>query len=107
MIRRPPRSTLFPYTTLFRSLAPGTFPLPHDNIGNPADGRAALLVVRVAYSDGSEGSLVVSCNFAGTTTADVFEGVTALKGRTDFCNRATPATGVHGNRPAFHVIDYG
>src|SRR2546430_10969860 len=48
MIRRPPRSTLFPYTTLFRSyvLAPGTFPLPHDNIGNPADGRAGLLVVR-------------------------------------------------------------
>src|SRR3712207_8437603 len=24
MIRRPPRSTLFPYTTLFRSAAPGT-----------------------------------------------------------------------------------
>src|SRR3989454_6788127 len=24
MIRRPPRSTLFPYTTLFRSHAPGT-----------------------------------------------------------------------------------
>src|SRR5256886_6063923 len=24
MIRRPPRSTLFPYTTLFRSLVPGT-----------------------------------------------------------------------------------
>src|SRR5256885_13263465 len=23
MIRRPPRSTLFPYTTLFRSLSPG------------------------------------------------------------------------------------
>src|SRR3712207_6954286 len=31
MIRRPPRSTLFPYTTLFRSEAPGQFhmlPLP-------------------------------------------------------------------------------
>src|SRR2546425_2742142 len=26
MIRRPPRSTLFPYTTLFRSLAPGFDP---------------------------------------------------------------------------------
>src|SRR2546430_4326183 len=26
MIRRPPRSTLFPYTTLFRSLAIGTNP---------------------------------------------------------------------------------
>src|SRR5258705_9163439 len=25
MIRRPPRSTLFPYTTLFRSKAPGLF----------------------------------------------------------------------------------
>src|SRR3712207_8766212 len=25
MIRRPPRSTLFPYTTLFRSLLPDTF----------------------------------------------------------------------------------
>src|SRR5437870_2817948 len=86
-------------------LAPGTFPLPHDNIGDPADGRAGLLVVRVAYSDGSEGSLVVSCNFAGTPTADVFEGVTASKGRTDFWNRAAPAPGVAGNRTAFHVID--
>src|SRR2546430_7020384 len=32
MIRRPPRSTLFPYTTLFRSLAKPTFPAPdHDH----------------------------------------------------------------------------
>src|SRR5256885_9699264 len=30
MIRRPPRSTLFPYTTLFRSLAPGGARLPID-----------------------------------------------------------------------------
>src|SRR3712207_8021969 len=28
MIRRPPRSTLFPYTTLFRSLGPGQFVNP-------------------------------------------------------------------------------
>src|SRR6202171_6705850 len=28
MIRRPPRSTLFPYTTLFRSLSPGPVPTP-------------------------------------------------------------------------------
>src|SRR3712207_4793028 len=28
MIRRPPRSTLFPYTTLFRSLAPDRLPAP-------------------------------------------------------------------------------
>src|SRR5436305_9995171 len=30
MIRRPPRSTLFPYTTLFRSLSPHGQPLPAD-----------------------------------------------------------------------------
>src|SRR5258708_31817546 len=36
MIRRPPRSTLFPYTTLFRSDAdqPGSYPLSiHSRIG--------------------------------------------------------------------------
>src|SRR2546422_3914728 len=45
MIRRPPRSTLFPYTTLFRSLAPGmcagqierSFPMPL------LDGKKALI----------------------------------------------------------------
>src|SRR2546430_17358926 len=31
MIRRPPRSTLFPYTTLFRSLVHGTITLPEDD----------------------------------------------------------------------------
>src|SRR3712207_7656787 len=37
MIRRPPRSTLFPYTTLFRSLlGQEQQPLPHAQVG-PAD----------------------------------------------------------------------
>src|SRR5437660_11485306 len=63
------------------TLAPGTFPLQHDNIGDPngADVRAGLLVVRVAYSDGSEGTLGVRCHLVGTPDA-VFEGVTASKG---------------------------
>src|SRR2546425_1964404 len=40
MIRRPPRSTLFPYTTLFRSPpCGGTVPLPHPH---PARRPAAL-----------------------------------------------------------------
>src|SRR3712207_6886932 len=55
MIRRPPRSTLFPYTTLFRSLPPAGLLLPgqlgdrlHDPVGHhpagPAvSGHAALL----------------------------------------------------------------
>src|SRR3989442_9379027 len=32
MIRRPPRSTLFPYTTLFRSCAAGEECLAHDRV---------------------------------------------------------------------------
>src|SRR3712207_7166540 len=36
MIRRPPRSTLFPYTTLFRSL------LPDAGLGDPHDAVAPL-----------------------------------------------------------------
>src|SRR2546428_3607802 len=31
MIRRPPRSTLFPYTTLFRSLVPGIRIVPRED----------------------------------------------------------------------------
>src|SRR3989454_6233096 len=49
MIRRPPRSTLFPYTTLFRSRALGVkgylgtiFYLPH---GLPAALKPAMLVI--------------------------------------------------------------
>src|SRR3712207_7138771 len=41
MIRRPPRSTLFPYTTLFRSMprAPGQAIRPTDRGWQQADGR--------------------------------------------------------------------
>src|SRR5260221_1805096 len=43
MIRRPPRSTLFPYTTLFRSLRPAVLaavePAHHDRV-DPAAGGA-------------------------------------------------------------------
>src|SRR5256885_3738779 len=36
MIRRPPRSTLFPYTTLFRSAhLPAAAPRRHRSLGNP------------------------------------------------------------------------
>src|SRR3712207_8787419 len=36
MIRRPPRSPLFPYTTLFRSRAPGSPPPPSARTTRPA-----------------------------------------------------------------------
>src|SRR5256885_10745602 len=42
MIRRPPRSTLFPYTTLFRSvlLVPALLPAQQDSAGRRLDGTA-------------------------------------------------------------------
>src|SRR5689334_23906165 len=43
MIRRPPRSTLFPYTTLFRSRCPG-----HPDAAALADGAAGLSRLHVA-----------------------------------------------------------
>src|SRR5256885_13583985 len=38
MIRRPPRSTLFPYTTLFRSLDRGELAVEREKIPRLADG---------------------------------------------------------------------
>ncbi len=87
------------------TLAPGTPPLPHDNIGNLADNHAGLVMVRISYDDGSEGVLRVSCHLVGTPDA-VFEGVTASKGFVDFWNReAPPAPPGNANRTDFHVID--
>src|SRR2546429_5178724 len=38
MIRRPPRSTLFPYTTLFRSAFTAVLPLPKRSYATPTRG---------------------------------------------------------------------
>src|SRR2546422_2951144 len=46
MIRRPPRSTLFPYTTLFRSTAAGVV-FPHDVRGRSHDLAAAPVQCRI------------------------------------------------------------
>src|SRR3712207_7486645 len=52
MIRRPPRSTLFPYTTLFRSRArvrvPVVVVLPHGHQGDPGPQPGEETVVLVA-----------------------------------------------------------
>ena len=46
MLRRPPRSTLFPYTTLFRSVAQGTV---YKIVIDTADGIGADLIVMASH----------------------------------------------------------
>jgi hypothetical protein len=88
------------------TLAPGTPPVPNDTIGDPKNARAGLLVVKIAYSDGSKGVLTVSCHLVGTPDT-VFEGITATKGFVDYWNReAPPAPPGDANRTTFHVVGY-
>ena len=83
--------------------APGT-PPPGvvDLVGNPADASPGLVGLRIAYSDGSSGVLVVSCHLNGTPDS-VFEGVTASKGFVSYWSRQAPVDGVDANRTLFHV----
>ena len=84
--------------------APGSLPSPPflDNIGDPAETGAGLAVLRIQYSDGERGILVVSCHLAGTPDS-VFEGITASKGFVDYFNSQAPIPGVDANRTLFHV----
>ncbi len=88
-------------------VAPGTFPATRDLIGDPKDIRAGLAVLRIQYSDGNSGILVVSCHLAGTPDT-VFEGITASHAFSDFWNRQRPNSAtepfVDANRTAFHIV---
>ena len=89
--------------------APGTFPATADNIGNPGDFLPGLAVLRIEYSDGSHGILVISCHGAGTPDT-VFEGITASKDFVDYWNRVPPSgtpTDPNANRTAFHLVKKG
>jgi len=86
--------------------APGTDPATFDNIGDPADFRSGLAVLRIEYGDGSHGILVVSCHGAGTPDS-VFEGITASKDYVDYWNRVAPSgtpSRPNANRTAFHLV---
>ena len=81
--------------------APGTLSPLDDLVGNPDEASAGLLVLSIAYSDGSHGILVVSCRLEGALDTDgVFEGITATKGFVDFW-RNFPIRG--SNRTLFHI----
>ncbi|MFN2483961.1 MAG: hypothetical protein ABR509_03370 [Candidatus Limnocylindria bacterium] len=84
-------------------LAPGVAPPLTNLFADSADARAGLLVLRIAYSDGSDGVLVVSCHLVETPDS-VFEGITASKGFVDYFNAVPPAPGVDANRTLFLVV---
>src|SRR5947208_5218086 len=50
MIRRPPRATLFPYTTLFRSTSPSTTSSPSPGCSSPRATRARRCPCWIACS---------------------------------------------------------
>lgn len=80
-----------------------------DNIGNSADSRAGLAVLRIKYDDGDLGILVVSCHLPGAP-ATIVEGISASKGFTDFWKVQPPSgtpTTANANRTLFHVVNDG
>src|SRR5256885_5128466 len=74
MIRRPPRSTLFPYTTLFRSVVRGGQPEPLADPRLDADPAAAA---EVAGRDRA-GRVVVERGVAGPPAVDLDRKSTRL-----------------------------
>lgn len=88
---------------LFWKIAPGESPPLIDKIGNPDERGAGLVFLKVKYSNGSRGVLVVSCHLVGTPDS-VFEGVTASMGFIDyFDSEAPPAPPGDANRTLFHI----
>src|SRR3712207_1715355 len=61
MIRRPPRSTLFPYTTLFRSLAEGVVFIGAGRLGLPDSALFALALGCDMINVGREAMLAIGC----------------------------------------------
>src|SRR5258708_31973765 len=56
MIRRPPRSTLFPYTTLFRSISDQGVDLPGEKINPGQQAERAMALVLVVAREGRVGA---------------------------------------------------
>jgi hypothetical protein len=79
------------------TLPPGTI----DNIGKIADFRGGLAVLRITYSDGSKGVLVVSCH-SPVGGPLIPEGISATKGFVPYWFFVPPIAGVDGNRTNFH-----
>src|SRR2546429_4724217 len=92
MIRRPPRSTLFPYTTLFRSLFGEPGNVDHDVSSIQARGHADGIAASLIANRGNE-------NRRSAVAADDVLAVLAAAFRA-----ANPA-GIQGHPPAIGLFD--
>src|SRR3989454_12073649 len=95
MIRRPPRSTLFPYTTLFRS----SHGLPHAlHVGGERGVRARELLEREPrHLDHHvvQRGLETGRGLAGDVVRDLVEGVTDGQPRRDLDRKSTRLNSSH------------
>jgi len=84
--------------------APGTLPCPPimDDIAACADARAGLAVLKIHYSSGGVGKLVVSCHLPVGSPTSMYEGVTVSKGFVDYYLPEKPDVTMNGT--IFHVI---
>src|SRR2546421_5118161 len=95
MIRRPPRSTLFPYTTLFRSHASTTD--PDSRLYRKAAGREAKLsYMGHATMENRHGLAVAGMVTLATGTAERRASETMLKARAKEAGRRITAGGEKG-----------
>src|SRR2546429_1191999 len=69
MIRRPPRSTLFPYTTLFRSLAQKTLPQTIRQVAKKSGSAPMKSILSVAASQVM--SLMIGCKRSEEHTSEL------------------------------------
>jgi hypothetical protein len=84
--------------------APGTLPSGLiDNIGNAANSSSGLMVLRIAYSDGSRGIVIVNCHQPVGAPDSIMEGITATKGFVNFSKQGPAVPGVNANRTLFHI----
>src|SRR5258708_7127395 len=82
-----------------RSQLPATAPP-----GVKAAVHSGRVVRKVAYSDGSDGVLIVSCDLPVGSPPTLFEGITASKGYIDYWERDPAVGGVDANRTNFHTL---
>jgi hypothetical protein len=73
-----------------------------DKIGDGTKRANGTALLRIAYSDGSQGVLTVGCHGPGAPPG-IFEGIAASKGYKTYYEAEEPKAGVDANRTIFHV----